>query len=178
MKLLFNKIVFVLLSTFLVAQSFTPINFNLSLDRNDSTKTKGLKSNIIAEIKLMGDSLTWFGTGQGLAMYDGNQLYSFLSNQDSLEDLEDINILVEGGIPAIATKGDTLAVSFSGDNGNIQVGKGLVISYNAQDTSGISWKYFQQPIDLETDTIKPSVKVITDVYQSQYLRLMSPMTLT
>lgn len=132
MRLLFNSIAFFLFSAFLVAQSFAPINFNLNLDENDSTTSTGLKSNIIAEIKLMGDSLTWFGTGQGLAMYDGNQLYSFLSTEDSLEDLESTNILPQGGIPAIAVKGDTLVVSFSGDNGSIQVGGGLVISYDAQ----------------------------------------------
>ena len=155
MRLLFNSIAFFLFSAFLVAQSFAPINFNLNLDENDSTTSTGLKSNIIAEIKLMGDSLTWFGTGQGLAMYDGNQLYSFLSTEDSLEDLESTNILPQGGIPAIAVKGDTLVVSFSGDNGSIQVGGGLVISYDAQDTSGISWEYFSQPVDVATDTIKP-----------------------
>jgi len=155
MRLLFNSTAFFLFSAFLVAQSFAPINFNLNLDENDSTTSTGLKSNIIAEIKLMGDSLTWFGTGQGLAMYDGNQLYSFLSTEDSLEDLESTNILPQGGIPAIAVKGDTLVVSFSGDNGSIQVGGGLVISYDAQDTSGISWEYFSQPVDAATDTIKP-----------------------
>jgi len=153
MKLLFNKLAFLILLNFLCAQSFAPINFNL--EGNDSTTSVGIKSNIIAEIKLMGDSLTWFGTGQGLAMYDGNQLYSFLSSQDSLDNLKSKNILPEGGIPAIAVKGDTLAVSFSGDNGSIQIGRGLVITYDAQDTSSLSWNYFSQPIDAVTDTIKP-----------------------
>lgn len=155
MKLLFNNIIFLFLSNFLVAQAFSPMNFNLNLDESDSTTSLGLNSNIIAEIKLMGDSLTWFGTGQGLAVYDGNQLYSFLSTQDSLRNLESTNILPQGGIPAIAVKGDTLAVSFSGDNGSIQVGGGLVITYNAQDTSSLSWQYFAQPVDVATDTIKP-----------------------
>ncbi len=153
MKLSFNKLAFLILLNFLCAQSFAPINFNL--EGNDSTTSAGLKSNIIAEIKLMGDSLTWFGTGQGLAMYDGNQLYSFLSSQDSLDTLKSKNVLPEGGIPAIAVKGDTLAVSFSGDNGSIQIGRGLVITYDAQDTSSLSWDYFSQPIDAVTDTIKP-----------------------
>lgn len=153
MKLSFNKLAFLILLNFLCAQSFAPINFNL--EGNDSTTSVGLKSNIIAEIKLMGDSLTWFGTGQGLAMYDGNQLYSFLSSQDSLDKLKSKNVLPEGGIPAIAVKGDTLAVSFSGDNGSIQIGRGLVITYDAQDTSSLSWDYFSQPIDAVTDTIKP-----------------------
>ena len=153
MKLLFNKLAFLIFLNFLGAQSFAPSNFNL--EGNDSTTSVGIKSNIIAEIKLMGDSLTWFGTGQGLAMYDGNQLYSFLSSQDSLDNLKSKNILPEGGIPAIAVKGDTLAVSFSGDNGSIQIGRGLVITYDAQDTSSLSWDYFSQPIDAVTDTIKP-----------------------
>ena len=32
----------------------------------DSTYNNGIRSNIVAEIRLVGDSLTWFGTGQGL----------------------------------------------------------------------------------------------------------------
>ena len=37
-----------------------------------------MKSNIVAEIRSVGDSLTWFGTGQGLALHNNttNKLYS------------------------------------------------------------------------------------------------------
>ena len=138
----------------LSGQIQSPMRFNLILDE-DTLKSAGLKSNIIAEIKLMGDSLTWLGTGQGLALHNGKQLFSFLSTQDSLADQEAISLLPVGGIPAIAVKGDTLAVSFSSDNGSIQVGKGLALSYSAQDTNDLSWRYFKQPVDLPSDTVKP-----------------------
>jgi len=156
MQLSFNKkIICFFLASFLFGQSESPMRFNLKSSINDSLLFKGLQSNIIAEIRLMGDSLTWFGTGQGLALRRGNKISSFLSSSDSLVNQQIINFLPEGGIPAIAVKGDTLAVSFSGDNGSIQVGHGLTISYNAQDTSGITWNYFDQPVDLPSDTLKP-----------------------
>jgi len=155
MKLSFSKtILFFLSTTILSGQIQSPMRFNLTLDE-DTLKSAGLKSNIIAEIKLMGDSLTWLGTGQGLALHNGKQLFSFLSTQDSLADQEAIGLLPAGGIPAIAVKGDTLAVSFSGDNGSIQVGKGLALSYSAQDTNNLSWRYFKQPVDLPSDTVRP-----------------------
>jgi hypothetical protein len=155
MKLSFSKtILFFLITTILSGQIQSPMRFNLTLDE-DTLKSAGLKSNIIAEIKLMGDSLTWLGTGQGLAFHNGKQLFSFLSTQDSLADQEAISLLPAGGIPAIAVKGDTLAVSFSGDNGSIQVGKGLALSYSAQDTNNLSWRYFKQPVDLPSDTVRP-----------------------
>lgn len=155
MKLSFSKIILFLSSAIILSgQIQSPMRFNLILDE-DTLKSAGLKSNIIAEIKLMGDSLTWLGTGQGLALHNGKQLFSFLSTQDSLADQEAISLLPVGGIPAIAVKGDTLAVSFSSDNGSIQVGKGLALSYNAQDTNDLSWRYFKQPVDLPSDTVKP-----------------------
>ena len=156
MQLSFNKkIVIILLSSFLFGPSESPTRYSLKASSSDTSLYNGLKSNVIAEIKLMGDSLTWFGTGQGLALHNGNQVFSFLSTEDSLVNQQTTELLPLGGIPAIAVKGDTLAVSFSGDNGSIQVGHGLVISYNAQDTSGISWNYLEQPVDLEVDTLKP-----------------------
>ena len=155
MKLSFSKIILFLSSAIILSgQIQSPMRFNLILDE-DTLKSAGLKSNIIAEIKLMGDSLTWLGTGQGLALHNGKQLFSFLSTQDSPTDQEAISLLPVGGIPAIAVKGDTLAVSFSSDNGSIQVGKGLALSYSAQDTNDLSWRYFKQPVDLPSDTVKP-----------------------
>ena len=155
MKLSFSKLILFLSSAIILSgQIQSPMRFHLILDE-DTLKSAGLKSNIIAEIKLMGDSLTWLGTGQGLALHNGKQLFSFLSTQDSLADQEAISLLPVGGIPAIAVKGDTLAVSFSSDNGSIQVGKGLALSYSAQDTNDLSWRYFKQPVDLPSDTVKP-----------------------
>ena len=83
MQLSFNKkIVIILLSSFLFGQSESPTRYSLKASSSDTSLYNGLKSNVIAEIKLMGDSLTWFGTGQGLALHNGNQVFSFLSTED------------------------------------------------------------------------------------------------
>ena len=121
----------------------------------DTFLSEGLLSNIVAEIRLMGDSLTWFGTGQGLALHDGHRVYAYQTSVDSLDDGQYTNLVPQGGIPAIAVMGDTMAVSYSGDNGTIQVGYGLTLTYAAQDTAGILWTYLKQPVDLDTDTLKP-----------------------
>ena len=140
------------------AQLSTPDRFALRLAAQDTSLSKGLLSNIVAEIRLVGDSLTWFGTGRGLAMHDGKSVYSYRTTLDSLSDGQVTNMLPLGGIPAVAVMNDTMAVAYSGDNGNIQVGYGLTLTYNAQsvkDSAGISWVYLSQPMDVEADTLRP-----------------------
>ena len=53
-----------------VAQFHTPTRFSLKSTAVDSFFQSGLSSNIVAEVRLLGDSLTWLGTGQGLAFHD------------------------------------------------------------------------------------------------------------
>ena len=140
------------------AQLSTPDRFALRLAAQDTSLSKGLLSNIVAEIRLVGDSLTWFGTGRGLAMHDGKSVYSYRTTLDSLSDGQVTNLLPLGGIPAVAVMNDTMAVAYSGDNGSIQVGYGLTLTYNAQsvkDSAGISWVYLSQPMDADTDTLRP-----------------------
>ena len=103
----------------------------------------------------MGDSLTWFGTGQGLALYDGHHVYAHQTTRDSINNAQFTTLLPEGGIPAVAVMGDTLAVSFSGDDGSIQMGLGLTLTYAAEDTNGITWTYLEQPVDNDADTLVP-----------------------
>ena len=76
MSLSFNKfILFILFIAQVLAQHHTPIRFSLKSTANDSNFISGLSSNIVAEIRLLGDSLTWLGTGQGLAFHDGHKVY-------------------------------------------------------------------------------------------------------
>ena len=140
------------------AQLSTPDRFALRLAAQDTSLSKGLLSNIVAEIRLVGDSLTWFGTGRGLAMHDGKSVYSYRTTLDSLADGQVTKMLPFGGIPAVAVMNDTMAVAYSGDNGSIQVGYGLTLTYNAQsvkDSAGISWVYLRQPMDADADTLRP-----------------------
>ena len=140
------------------AQLSTPDRFALRLAAQDTSLSEGLLSNIVAEIRLVGDSLTWFGTGRGLAVHDGQRVYSHRTTLDSLADGQVTKMLPLGGIPAVAVMNDTMAVAYSGDNGSIQVGYGLTLTYNAQavkDSAGISWIYLNQPMDVDADTLRP-----------------------
>ena len=126
------------------AQMNTPGRFSLRLAAQDTSLSEGLLSNIVAEIRLVGDSLTWFGTGRGLAMHDGKRVYNYRTTLDSLADGQVTKMLPPGGIPSLAVMNDTMAVAYSGDNGIIQVGYGLTLTYNSQavnDSAGISWVY-------------------------------------
>ena len=158
MKLLSSKCATILFVATLFGQNLSPNRFSLNTIGENAALFEGLTSNIVAEIRLMGDSLTWLGTGQGLALHDGHKVYSHQTVSELLVDGNETKFVPEGGIPAISVSGDTIAVSFSGDNGTIQVGYGLAISKAAssvQDSTGISWTYLEQPIDSETDIIKP-----------------------
>ena len=89
-------------------------------------------------------------------MHDGKSVYSYRTTLDSLADGQVTKMLPLGGIPAVAVMNDTMAVAYSGDNGSIQVGYGLTLTYNAQsvkDSAGISWVYLSQPMDADADTL-------------------------
>ena len=156
MHWLSNRIrLIILISNLLIAQGQSPSRFSLKSAIEDTFLTVGLKSNLVAEIRIMGDSLTWFGTGQGLALYDGHHVYAHQTTRDSINNAQFTTLLPEGGIPAVAVMGDTLAVSFSGDDGSIQMGLGLTLTYAAEDTNGITWIYLEQPVDNDADTLVP-----------------------
>tara|TARA_Y100000590_G_scaffold49768_2_gene52555 strand:- start:769 stop:2448 length:1680 start_codon:yes stop_codon:yes gene_type:complete len=159
MRSLYNNTFFIIIFlSHLHAQVYSPERFSLRTAVQDTFLSQGLISNIVAEVKLMGDSLTWFGTGQGLALFDGNKTYHHHSTPDTLTDGQITKLVPVGGIPAVTIMGDIMAVAYSGDNGTIQVGYGLTLTYNTQavsDTSGIDWKYLQQPMDNEADTLRP-----------------------
>ncbi len=156
MRFLFSKILILfLMAVPLLSQTISPNRFSLKTTIADTFLTEGLTSNVVAEIMTMGDSLTWFGTGLGLALHDGHRIYAYQTAADSLDDGQFTNLVPQGGIPAIAVMGDTMAVAYSGDNGEIQVGFGLTLTYDAEDTSGITWTYLAQPVDNVLDTLKP-----------------------
>ena len=71
MKLLFNNIFLHLVSLAIIyGQVASPTRFSLKStgDGEVSYFDDGFASNVVAEIRLMGDSLTWFGTGRGLSL--------------------------------------------------------------------------------------------------------------
>ena len=115
MKSSYSNIIYLLLLFSLVfSQYSSPQRFSLksSSDGETSFFQEGFNSNVVAEIKLMSDSLTWFGTGRGLSMHDGQSSYTYQSTNDSIVDVFSnpssiTNVLPTGGVSAIATANDT-----------------------------------------------------------------------
>ena len=164
MKLLFNSIFLHLVSLVLIyGQLASPSRFSLKSagDGEVSYFEDGFSSNVVAEIRLMGDSLTWFGTGRGLSMHDGNSVYTYQSTVDSIVDILSnpsaiTNALPYGGVSAIATTNDSLVVAFAGDDNDTPMGLGLAIAADAgswYDTSPtIVMEYSFRWDSLGTDT--------------------------
>jgi len=164
MKLLFNNIILYLVCLTLLNGQFTsPKRFSLKSagDGEVSYFDDGFASNVVAEIRLMGDSLTWFGTGRGLSMHDGNSAYTYQSTTDSIVDIFSnptavTNVLPYGGVSAIASTNDSLIVAFAGDDNDTPMGLGLAIAPNAKswyDTAPTEVMVFSFKWDsLGTDT--------------------------
>ena len=94
--------------------------------------------------------------------------YHHNSTTDSLVDGQMTKLVPNGGIPAVSILNNTMAVAFSGDNGTIQVGYGIVLTNNAQaisDSGGIDWKYLKQPMDKDADTLRLFGEGFLDLFQ-------------
>jgi len=140
MKLLFNNILLSLIClAFINGQPISPQRFSLKSTGGGEVSyfDDGFISNVVAEIRLMGDSLTWFGTGRGLSMHDGRSVYTYQSTADSIVDIFTnpsavTNILPLGGVSAIATANDSLVVAFAGDDNDTPMGLGLAFASDAR----------------------------------------------
>ena len=107
----FNRLIFIyLFISQVLAQSYAPIRYSLKSTASDSFFQSGLSSNIVAEIRLLGDSLTWLGTGQGLAFHDGDQVYAHKTRSDSLANNTYTKLVPTGGIPAIMSLMVTMVI--------------------------------------------------------------------
>ena len=109
-----------------------------------------LKSNVISEIKLQGDSTVWLGTGQGLAMMQ-DSISVFAMDSFTIEEPDTIMLLTDG-ISAIAVNDSSIIVAGATDDGVTPVGAGFYFAEDALDPT-ISWIHFSQPIDNQTDTL-------------------------
>ena len=109
-----------------------------------------LKSNVISEIKLQGDSTVWLGTGQGLAMMQ-DSISVFAMGSLTIEESNTIMLLTDG-ISAIAVNDSSIIVAGATDDGVTPVGAGFYFAEDALDPT-ISWIHFSQPVDNQTDTL-------------------------
>lgn len=141
--------VLILLSA-VTARNLVPDRYRLSLqtDRRDSTYA-GLTSNVISELKLQGDSLTWLGTGLGLALIGDSLVVETFYTRSGLSDGDTTRLLPEGGVAAIAVAGDTILAAMAGTEKGTATGYGLVLT----DSSHTSWTYFGQPLDGPGDSL-------------------------
>ena len=149
MKSLSNKILFyILISAFGFCQQSSPYRFSLK-PGNDGEITyfnDGFNSNVVAEIKLMSDSLTWFGTGRGLSLHDGKNAFTYQSTTDSIVDIfsnpsSTTKVLPNGGVSAIAASNDTLLVALAGDDNDTPIGLGLAFTSEARSWYGTCLLY-------------------------------------
>jgi hypothetical protein len=135
------------------SQGFTPNSFSLEKTASDSTESiNELKSNVISEIKLQGDSSStvWLGTGQGLAMMQ-DSISVFAMDSFTIEEPDTI-MLFTGGISAIAVNDSSIIVAGATDDGVTPVGAGFYFAEDARNST-ISWIHFSQPVDDQTDTL-------------------------
>ena len=164
MKLLYNRlIIYILLSALGFSQNPSPFRYSLksTTDGETSFFEDGFNSNVVAEIKLMGDSLTWFGTGRGLSLYDGESAFTYQSTTDSIVDVltnpsSVTSVLPNGGVSAIAVSNDTLLVAFAGDDNNTPLGLGLAIAskagswYETEPTNIMSFDFLWDSLAVDT----------------------------
>ncbi|MFQ6674738.1 MAG: FlgD immunoglobulin-like domain containing protein [Fidelibacterota bacterium] len=139
---------------YLPGQGLTPHRISLfqQVLQVDSTQS-GLQSNVVTEIRIQGDSLVWLGTGRGLSvMRDTLSLRSFYT-ASRLTPGQSSLVLPEGGVSAIGTGGeDTLLVAVAVTRDGVTTGGGLAFTANSQDTTGVRWLYYSQPVDSAGDS--------------------------
>ena len=127
----------------------TPMEYqivdNKSLGRFELISIKGqLANNAVIDIKNSGDSLYFFGTGNGLSyadiLPDGTLDFGYFS----------ISTMPLGGNPALAVSGNIIAVSGVIDTA-VATGtepKGTGIAYSTD--RGENWENLPQPVDPDT----------------------------
>ena len=85
---------------------YSLIKFSDQLNRYEDNSIKGeIAHNVVIDIKSLGDSLYFFGTGSGLS-------YSEIIDNDSINfGYFDISTMPMGGNPALAVDGNSITVS-------------------------------------------------------------------
>ena len=160
--LLFSRyLILLFIITFLKSQ--TPNRFALKASDSGEISyfNEGLKSNIVSEIRLMGDSLTWFGTGRGLSVNNKVSTYTYEFTEDTLKNiisnpLAKTSRLPAGGVSGISVSNDTMAVAFAGDDNNTPVGLGIAVCFKSE-----SWYEIPPEQQYQTSFIWDSLGVKT-----------------
>ena len=157
MKRFIFYIIIIFNSDFISAQKLFPSDYafrSIIADSTDSllSNTNTMRSNVVTEIILQSDNLVWLGTGLGISIVRDSLTVETLQDTMELTNGAYTNRIPSGGISAMTT-GDPggpyekfMFAAAAGSENDIPIGKGIVFTTDATDST-INWIYYDQPMD-------------------------------
>ena len=157
MKRFIFYIIIILNADFISAQKLFPSDYafrSIIADSTDSllSSTNTMRSNVVTEIILQSDNLVWLGTGLGISIVRDSLTVETLQDTMELTNGAYTNRIPSGGISAMTT-GDPggpyekfMFAAAAGSENDIPIGKGIVFTTDATDST-INWIYYDQPMD-------------------------------
>ena len=157
MKRFIFYIIIIFNADFISAQKLFPSDYafrSIITDSTDSllSSTNTMRSNVVTEIILQSDNLVWLGTGLGISIVRDSLTVETLQDTMELTNGAYTNRIPSGGISAMTT-GDPggpyekfMFAAAAGSENDIPIGKGIVFTTDATDST-INWIYYDQPMD-------------------------------
>ena len=157
MKRFIFYIVLLFNTDLIYAQKLLPFDYayrSVIADSTDSLllSTNTILSNVVTEVILQADNLVWLGTGLGISIISDSLSVKTLQDTLDLTNGSYTTRVPRGGISAMTT-GDQggpyekfMFAAAAGSENDIPIGKGIVFTTDATDST-INWIYYDQPID-------------------------------
>jgi len=157
MKRFIFYIVLLFNADLIYAQKLFPSDYSYRSVIADSTdslllSTNTMLSNVVTEVILQTDNLVWLGTGLGISIIRDSLSVKTLQDTLDLTNGSYTTRIPKGGISAMTT-GDQggpyekfMFAAAAGSENDIPIGKGIVFTIDATDST-INWIYYDQPID-------------------------------
>lgn len=157
MKRFIFYIVLLFNTDLIYAQKLFPSDYayrSIIADSTDSLllSTNTMLSNVVTEVILQADNLVWLGTGLGISIISDSLSVKTLQDTLDLTNGSYTTRIPRGGISAMTT-GDQggpyekfMFAAAAGSENDIPIGKGIVFTTDATDST-INWIYYDQPID-------------------------------
>jgi hypothetical protein len=157
MKRFIFYIVLLFNTDLIYAQKLFPSDYayrSVIADSTDSLllSTNTMLSNVVTEVILQADNLVWLGTGLGISIISDSLSVKTLQDTLDLTNGSYTTRIPRGGISAMTT-GDQggpyekfMFAAAAGSENDIPIGKGIVFTTDATDST-INWIYYDQPID-------------------------------
>ena len=157
MKRFIFYIVLLFNTDLIYAQKLFPSDYayrSVIADSTDSLllNTNTMLSNVVTEVILQADNLVWLGTGLGISIISDSLSVKILQDTLDLINGSYTTRIPRGGISAMTT-GDQggpyekfMFAAAAGSENDIPIGKGIVFTTDATDST-INWIYYDQPID-------------------------------